>query len=101
VASKEIKMVKRTLLALTFVAALGAAGFGLNGNAQAGHGCGYGGGYYGGGYGYRTFYPSYRPYFTGYGPPAYYRNYGYHGGHGHHGHHGHHDHGGVYFSFGF
>jgi hypothetical protein len=109
-ATKESKMVKRVLLALTFVAALGAAGFGLSGAAQAGHGCGYGGGYgyggygYGGGYGHSSYYPSYHSHYGGYGygpRVSYYGGHGHHGYHGHHGHHGHHDHGGVHFSFGF
>jgi hypothetical protein len=105
VASEESKMLKRTVLALTFVAALCAAGFGMSGTAQARHGCGYGGGgYYGGsGYGHGGYYSSYRPYYGGYGYRSYYGGHGHHGGYGHHGHHGHHDHGhsGLYFSFGF
>jgi hypothetical protein len=105
-ATEESKMLKRTLLALSFVVALCAAGFGMSGTAQAGHGCGYDGGY--GGYGYRAYYPSshYSYYDYGYRPRvSYYRSYdrGGYGHRGHHGHHGHHGHGhsGVSFSFGF
>ena len=95
-------MVKRGLLALLFVAAVGFASVALTSTAQAGHGCGYGG------YGYRSYYPSYSPYFVDYGPRvSYYRSYGHRGHHGHrgrhghYGHHGHHDYGHAHFSFGF
>jgi hypothetical protein len=97
-------MLKRVLLGLTFVAALGAAGLGMTSSAQADHRCGYGG------YGYRTaYYPSYHSYYGGYdyGPRvSYYRSYGHRGYHGHHRqhyHHGHRDHdrGRVSFSIGF
>jgi hypothetical protein len=104
-ATEESKMLKRTVLALTFVAAVCAAGFGMSGTAQAGHGCGYGG--YGGGYGYRSYYPSYYGGYS-YGPRiSYHGGHGHHGYHGHrghyghHGHHHHHGHSGVHFSFGF
>ncbi len=98
-------MFKRVVLALTFVAALGAAGLGMSSNANAGHGCGYG-------YEYGAYYPSHYGSW-GYGPQiSYYRGYDrfhhhdswHHGHHGHHGHrrHGHHGHGsGVHFSIGF
>ena len=51
-------MFKRVVLALTFVAALGAAGLGMGSKAVAGHGCGYGryGGYGYGGHSYRAYY---------------------------------------------
>jgi hypothetical protein len=92
-------MLKRALLALTFVAALAAAGVGAVNKAEAGHGCGYYGGGFGyGGYGYRDYYPSY---YGGYG----HRYHGFYGhGHRHYGHYGHghhHGHGGVHFSIGF
>jgi hypothetical protein len=89
---------KRILLALTFVAALGAAGLGIGSKAEAWHGChdGYGYGHYG--------YRSYPVYYGGYYPSHSYRSHWRgdrgHRGHGHHGH-GHHDHGGISFSFGF
>jgi hypothetical protein len=41
-ATEESEMLKRTLVALTFVTALCAAGFGVSSVADAGHGCGYG-----------------------------------------------------------
>lgn len=104
-------MFRRIVLALTFVAAFGAAGVGLASKAEA-HGgrCGYGG--YGGGYaayngyrgvyygGYPTFYPS--PYVAGYAyapPVVFYPG----GGRRHHGHHHHRDRdrGGVTFAIGF
>ena len=98
-------MLKRTLLALSFVTALCAAGFGMSGQAQAGHGCGYDGGY--GGYGYRAYYPGAAYYGHGFGPRvsyprvSYYRSYD----HGYYDHyrHDHHYRGGsrVSFSFGF
>lgn len=98
-------MVRRVLLAISFVAALGVAGFVATDSADA-HGCrrggyggygGYYGAYYGGGYG--GYYPyvqrtSYYP-SAYYGAPAYYGR-SYYGGH----HHGH-DRGGVSFSIGF
>jgi hypothetical protein len=109
-------MSKRVLLALTFVAALGAAGVGMTSKAQAGHDCGYGGHGYGG-YGYSDYYPAYVSSY-GYAPRfSYYRSAGYphfdrhyyrghhghrHHGHRHHGHHGrHHRDSGVHFSIGF
>ncbi len=93
-------MFKRILLALTFVAALGAASLGTSGKALAWHDCH-------GGYGYRTaYYPTYAPYYGyGYAPrvtyypgayPVYYRNFD----GGHHRRHQHHD-SGVSISFGF
>jgi hypothetical protein len=97
---------KRILLALTFVVALGAAGFGMTSTAQARHGCydGYGYGY--GGYGYSSYSPV--SYYGGWGYPrhSYYRSHGHrhhrHDGHrGHHHHHRGHNRGGVYFSIGF
>ena len=94
-------MFKRIVLALTFVAALGAASLGTSGKALAWHDCH-------GGYGYRAaYYPTYAPYYGygyGYAPrvayypqvyPVYYR--GFDGGH--HRHH-HHD-SGLSISFGF
>jgi hypothetical protein len=95
-ATEESKMLKRTLIALSFVVALCAAGFGISSKAEAGHGCGY--------YGYRSYYPSYYSYYDyyDYGPRiSYYRSFdhGHHGHHGH-GHRGHHD-SGLYFSIGF
>ena len=101
-------MLKRVLLALTFVAALGAAGVGMTNKAEARHDCDYGYGGYGG-YGYGGYYPSYYSSY-GYAPRfTYYRSHGYphfdrHHYRGHrHGHHrGHHRGGsGVYFSIGF
>lgn len=79
-------MLKRTLLALMFVAGLATVGFGLSGSAQAGHGCGYGGGY-----GYRSYYPGAAYYGQGFGPrvvyprASYYRVYdrGYYDHHHH------------------
>jgi hypothetical protein len=90
-------MFKRVLVALTFVVALGAAGLGMSGKAEAGHGCGYGG--YG--HGYRSYYPSYYDHYDYGSRVSYYRSHG-HRPHRHHDHH-HHDHGhsGVYFSIGF
>jgi hypothetical protein len=93
---------KRIFLALTFVAALAAAGLGMSSTATAGHGC-YDD-YYGGWYGYRShYYPSYYSYYD-YGPSfSYYRSHGHrshHHGHHHHGHHGH-GHSGLHFSIGF
>ena len=88
---------KRILLALTFVAALGAAGLGMSNTAEARHGCAYGG------FAYPAYYPSYYSYYD-YGPQfTYYRSHGHRGHHGHHRHHGHrhHDHGGISFSIGF
>lgn len=95
-------MFKRVLLALTFVAALGAGGLGMSSHAVAWDDCG--GGY---GYAYPAYYPSNYGYGYGYGPrAAYYPSYaypsyygGYYGG-GHH-HHRHHDRGGLSVSFGF
>lgn len=93
-------MFRRMLLAISFVAALGVAGFAATDSAEA-HGCrrggygGYHGAYYGGGYGgyypqaYRSYYPA-----AYYGPPAYYGGRSCYGGHCH-------NPGGVYFSIGF
>ncbi len=112
-------MIRRIVLALTFVAALGAAGVGPASKAEAhGGGCGYGnyfgnyggyGGGYGGGYaaynGYRGVYyggyPTYGPsYFASgytYVPPVVvYPNARRH----YHRHH-HHDRGGITFAIGF
>lgn len=96
-------MLKRVALALTFVAALGAAGLSTSRSAQAYGGChgpgGYGG--YGGGYG--AYYPGY---YSSWGYAPRYTYYGGYGGDVHyyrgnpHRHH-HHDHGGVHFSIGF
>ena len=95
-------MFRRIVMALTFVAALGAAGVGLANNAQA-QGCGYGG--YGGGYahyngyrnvyrgGYPTYYPSYYSAGYVYTPPVVFYPGG--RGHGYRSHHGHHGHGGF------
>lgn len=70
-------MVKRVLLALTFVAALGVAGLGITNTAEAYGGCHRGGGgYYGAYYGRPAPYYGYGPrvvrrsYY--YGAPAYY-----------------------------
>jgi hypothetical protein len=94
-------MLKRTLVALTFVAALCAAGFGVSSVANAGHGCGYG---------YRShYYPSYYSYYDDgydYGSRiSYYRAHERHHRHydyypRHHDHHHHHG-SGVHFSIGF
>jgi hypothetical protein len=106
-------MFRRIVLALMFVAALGAAGVGMTSDAKAhGGGCGYGNYYsnYNGGYatfnGYRGVYyggyPTYGPsYFaTGYTyvpPVVFYPN-----ARRHHRHHHHHrDRGGVTFAVGF
>ena len=112
-------MLKHILLAVTFMAALCAAGVGMAGKAGA-HGYGRGGcdydGYRGG---YATYY-GYRNYYGGFPPvyPSYYSaGYTYaapvvvypggghhhrrHGHHGHGRHHHHHDRGGVSFSIGF
>jgi hypothetical protein len=113
VASKEShEMFRRIVLAFTFAAALGAAGFGMASDAKAhGGGCGYGNynSNYGGGYaafnGYRGVYyggyPTYGPsYFaTGYTcvpPVVYYPNV-----RRHNHHHDHRDHGGITFAIGF
>jgi hypothetical protein len=99
-------MFRRMLLAISFMAALGVAGFVATDSAEA-HGCrrggyggygGYYGAYYGGGYDY---YP--HVYRTSYYPSVYYGGPVYYGGHRGHGHHGHHGHGGggVSFSIGF
>ena len=94
-------MFRRMLLALAFVGALGAAGFGVTNTAEARHGCRYGG--YGDYYG--AYYGGYYPhvYRSSYYPPAYYgapvyRSY--YGGYGGYGGRCH-DRGGVYFSVGF
>ena len=89
-------MFRRMLLAISFVAALGVAGFVATDSADA-HGNRHGrhrayyGNYYGGGYGY---YP--HVYRSSYYPPTYYGPV-YYGGYGGHCH----DHGGVSISFGF
>jgi hypothetical protein len=92
-------MIRRVLLAISFVAALGVAGFVATDTAEA-HGCrrggygGYYGAYYGGGYG--GYYPQVIR--SSYYPPIYYGAPVYYGGHGHR-HHHHHD--GISFSIGF
>ena len=91
-------MLRRIVLAITFVAALGVAGLGMSKSADAWGGChrGYGGGYYSGyhsGYYPHVYRSSYWPrHSTFYGPPVYY------GGYGHYGHYGH---DGVSLSIGF
>jgi hypothetical protein len=99
-AFKERQMVRRMLLAISFVVALGVAGFAGANSAEAhghrhGHGGprGYYGAYYGGGYGY---YPN--VYRASYYPPTYYGP-AYYGGYGGYG--GCRDRGGVSISFGF
>jgi len=91
-------MFRRTLLALTFVAALGVAGVGLSGTAQAHGGSCFAPVYGGYGYaafprgGYGAFYtPAYSPYSYG-AYPGVYATFGGHGhrralsrGHGHSG----------------
>jgi hypothetical protein len=80
-------MVKRVLLALTFVAALGVAGLGISNTAEAGHGCnrGGGGGYYGAYYAPAPYYGprvvrrSYYAQPAYYGPSSGYFNYGRYG----------------------
>lgn len=98
-------MFRRVLLAVSFVAALGVAGFMATESAEA-HGCGRGyggyrggyGAYYGGGYG--GYYPGVVR--TSYYPPVYYGAPVYYGGYGGGCHHGHcHYPGGVSFSVGF
>jgi hypothetical protein len=95
-------MVKRTLLAFTFIAAVGIASLGIGNKAMAWSDCGSGpyvAAYpysyyatYGAGWGPRVaYYPTAVPVVRTY--PAYY-------GHDHHRHHGHH-HDGVRISFGF
>jgi hypothetical protein len=83
-------MVRRILLALTFVAAFGAAGLGLSNTAEAHGGCGRGGGgggYYGAYYGPAPYYgpPVRRVYYAPapayYGPGPGYINYGHYGRH--------------------
>jgi hypothetical protein len=107
-------MLKRLLLSLTFIAALGVATVFTAGTASAYGDCGYDG--YGNGYGYRTaYYPSYGASYYSYGPrvvayprayPVYYRDRhgrGWDDDHHHHRHHrhGHHHDSGVTFTFGF
>jgi len=87
-------MVKRVLLAFTFVAALAFAGIGASGTASAhGGGCGYRTSYYGG---YPGYYGGYAPR-VAYYPRAYPVYYG--------GYYAptprYHRHNGVYVSFGF
>jgi hypothetical protein len=105
-------MLKRVLVALAFVAALGAGGMVLASKAEAhGGGCGYGGyghrAFYGGPYdGYYGGYPSVVRYGPGYGYPGSYAPVGFYGGgrrhHRHHDHHHHHRDGGrISFSIGF
>jgi hypothetical protein len=95
-------MIRRVLLAISLVATLGVAGFGMASTADA-HGCrhgGYGGyGGYGGG-SYSAFYGNYGGYYpqayrANYYPSAYYGS-AYYGGYG-----GCRDRGGLYFSIGF
>jgi hypothetical protein len=95
-------MIRRLLLAVSFVATLGVAGLVASDSAEA-HGCrrgGYGayGAYYGGGYGggYGGYYPGVVR--SSYYPPIYYGTPVYYGGRGHR-HHHHHD--GISFSIGF
>jgi hypothetical protein len=88
-------MFRRVVLALAFVAALGAGGLGLANSADAhGGGCGRGGyyGYYG------AYYPGYYPAY--YGPRAAYYGGGYGGPYGGYNPH-HHHHSDVFFSIGF
>jgi hypothetical protein len=84
-------MVKRIVLAVSFVVALGVAG--LTTSSASAHGCGYGGGYR------AAYYPTYYSYpVSYYRTPVYpvvYRDFDDH--HHHHRHHG----SGVVVSFGF
>jgi len=98
-------MVKHAVLAFTFVAALGAASFGIGSQAKAWSDCN-------SGYAYSSYpytYPTYTVGYAGYAPrvayypavpvrtyPVYYGR----GGDGHHHHHDHH-HDGLTISFGF
>ena len=90
-------MIRRMLLAISFVAALGVAGFGISTTAEA-HGCRRGGYGYGGYYG-AYYAPSYgvypNVYRSSYYPPVYYGPTLY-GGYGRHRHDG-----GLYISLGF
>lgn len=104
-------MLKRMMLAVAFVAALGIGGLGITSAASAYGGCyrGHGGGFHGGphaayrsyGYGPRVYSRAYYPsYYGGYG----YRSYGYRGYGGYGGAYipfGGHHRGGVYFGVGF
>jgi hypothetical protein len=98
-------MVKRVLLAFTFVAALGAASFGISSQAKAWSDCN-------SGYAYSSYpytYPTYAVGYVGYAPRvAYYpavpvRTYPVYYGRRSDGHHHHHDHhhDGLTISFGF
>ena len=107
-------MWKRVLVALAFVAALGAGGMGLASKAEAhGGGCGYGGyghrAFYGGPYGgyhggYRSVVRSYYgpgiAYPGSYAPVVLYDDVPRYG-HRHHHHHHHRDRGRISFSIGF
>jgi len=86
-------MFKRMLLAVSFIAALGVAGFATS-SANAHGGCGYRTAYYPTYSSYYDYYPSVsyvRPVY-----PVYYRGFD-----GHHHHHDHHHHSGVVLTFGF
>lgn len=89
-------MFRRIMLAISFVAALGVAGFVATDSADAHGRRGWYGprGYYGANYG--AYYP--HMYRSSYYPPAYYGPVYYGGGYGHHHCH---DRGGVSISFGF
>jgi len=99
-------MLKRAVVAFTFLAALSAGGLGLSSTAKAWHDCdddyGYRAAYYPSyvSYGYAprvSYYRSYPVYYRSY--PSYYRPYRFDDGHHHHHHHdGHHS--GVSISFG-
>ncbi len=91
-------MFRRTLLAISFVATLGMAGFVATDSADA-HG-GRGRSYRGGGYGYGAYYGGGYDYYprvhrSSYYPSSYYGN-SYYGGH-----YGHYGHRGLHFSLGF
>src|SRR3954469_25571726 len=103
-------MLKRALLAFTFIAALATGGLGMAGNAAAWHDCDDDYGY---SYGYRS-YATYAPRVVYYSavpvrsyPVFYGRGYDSYDRHrfydqdDHHHHHGHHDHDGVRVTFGF
>jgi hypothetical protein len=100
-ASQESQMVKRSLLAFTFIAAVGIASLGIGTKAMAWSNCG------SSPYAAAYPYPYYASYGAGWGPRvAYYpsvpvvRSYPVYYGHDHHRHHDHH-HNGVRISFGF
>jgi hypothetical protein len=92
-------MVKRALLAFTFVAALGAASFGIGNKAMAWSDCNSGVVYP-----YPTYavgYPGYVPPRVAYYPPVPVRTYPVFYGHVSDGHHHDHHHNGLTVSFGF